>query len=31
MDFIDIIFLAVFLGIWFLLVRIILPKMGVPT
>ena len=31
MDFYDIIFLLAFLVIWFLLVKIILPKMGVDT
>jgi len=31
MDFYDIIFLLAFLVIWFLLVKIILPKMGVKT
>jgi len=31
MDFYNIIFLLVFLVVWFLLVRVILPRFGVPT
>lgn len=31
MDFYDVIFLLAFLVIWFILIKIILPKMGVNT